>query len=204
VQATPVLLDSVDGLERILGNRRLYGQLLRRFQHDHAQAALALGDLLKSGNYDAALCMAHRLKGAAGMIGARAVEKMAGGIEENLRQLVPAKPELLLPELQDLLLQTGDVIAAALTELPCDETVPQAHAGAPDTAAMTMTHQEISDVANRLACLLDEGDGEAIDLLDSSASALAGLLGVDKYQEVAAAAHEFDFEAALGALRRPR
>jgi HPt (histidine-containing phosphotransfer) domain-containing protein len=204
VQATPVVLDTVDGLERILGNRRLYGQLLRRFQHDHAETALALEDLLQSGKYDAALCMAHRLKGAAGMIGARAVQEMAGGMEENLRQLVPANPELLLPALQTLLQQTADAIAAAVTELPCDETVLQAPTGAPDTAAMAMTHQETSDVANRLACLLDEGDGEAIDLLDSSASALAGLLGVDKYREVAAAAHEFDFEAALGALQRPR
>lgn len=204
------LLDTADGLERILGDRRLYAQLLRRFQHDHTGAARELASLLQSKRYDAALCAAHRLNGAAGMIGARAVQEIASELEEILRKLVPAKPHLLLSQLQAVLLATGEAIGATLAQLPGEETVVlEAHAVAPDTAAMAMAHQSTNAranqaLANQLACLLDEGDGAAIDLLDSSANVLAGLLGLDKYQEVAAAAHEFDFEAALGALQRPR
>ena len=44
------------------------------------------------------------------------------------------------------------------------------------------------------------GDGAAIDVLEQSASPLAARLGVERYQRVAAAAHQFDFEAALAAL----
>jgi HPt (histidine-containing phosphotransfer) domain-containing protein len=193
----PPLLDTADGLERILGNRRLYAQLLQRFQHDHAGSAGELVRLLQSSQYDAALCLAHRLAGTAGLIGARAVQQIASALEEALRQLVPSSPGVTLQQLAACLLQTGNAIAAALAELPRDgTTTPEAHAGPDDPAAMA--------VAKQLASLLEEGDGAAIDLLDSSASTLLGLLGVDGYQEVAAAAHEFDFEAALEALQRQR
>ena len=43
-------------------------------------------------------------------------------------------------------------------------------------------------------------DGAAIDILENSASLLAASLGVHVYQEVAAAAHEFDYDGALAAL----
>jgi len=52
-----------------------------------------------------------------------------------------------------------------------------------------------------LARLLDEGDGAAIDVLEQSATVLAASLGVEVFQEVTEAAHQFDFEAALATLQ---
>ncbi|MYM92207.1 phosphotransfer domain-containing protein, partial [Rugamonas sp. FT82W] len=53
----------------------------------------------------------------------------------------------------------------------------------------------------QLARLLDDGDGAAIDVLEQSASALAAGLGVAVFEQVTAAAHQFDFETALARLR---
>ena len=59
---------------------------------------------------------------------------------------------------------------------------------------------EIGPLVKHLARLLEEGDGAAIDVLEQSASVLAAGLGEEAFQEVTAAAHQFDFEAALAIL----
>lgn len=62
-----------------------------------------------------------------------------------------------------------------------------------DPAARVLLH--------RLAHLLRDGDGAAIDVLDHSANVLGAVLGMQLYARVAAAAHELDFEGALDALQ---
>ena len=57
-----------------------------------------------------------------------------------------------------------------------------------------------------LANLLDllmSGDGAAVDLLEESEASLRMILGDAQFDEVAAAANEFDYERALAALHRP-
>ena len=55
-------------------------------------------------------------------------------------------------------------------------------------------------LVQHLARLLEEGDGAAIDVLERSASVLAAGLGMEVFQEVTEAAHQFDFEGALAVL----
>ncbi len=74
----------------------------------------------------------------------------------------------------------------------------------PDSAAPPAAPPSAQLLVQHLMRLLEEGDGAAIDVLEQSASMLAASLGVALFQEVTAAAHQFDFEAALEMLAAQR
>lgn len=190
-QATQRILDIDDGLDRIMGDRNLYGKLLRRFQHDHQDTPRQIRDAIAAERHDAARLRCHTLKGAAGMIGADATYEAAAVLETALRAHALALDAPLVQletALQQLLAHLADVLQAAPQR-------PPVHGSAPAPAVQLLLA--------RLASCLREGDGAAIDLLETSATLLASSLGVRRYQQVAAAAHEFDFEAALAALQSP-
>jgi hypothetical protein len=52
-----------------------------------------------------------------------------------------------------------------------------------------------------LTTLLDEGNGDAVDLVREAGSALAAQLGEDHYRQVADLVEGFDFDGALALLR---
>jgi HPt (histidine-containing phosphotransfer) domain-containing protein len=178
-----------DGLERLMGDRALYLQLLQRFRDDYR----GLGRQLRQALADNVLATlerpVHTVKGAAGMIGAGNVCQLATALEPacHLPAAACAETVLLLEEALAGLLAAIDTLLGGLPE-------PEPAEAAPASAQLL----------ERLAYLLDMGDGTAIDVLEQSASPLAARLGVTRYQQVAAAAHQFDFEAALAALAPAR
>ena len=179
-----------DGLERLMGDRALYLQLLCRFRQDYQSAPARIRQALASHQQEAAGRLSHTLKGAAGMIGAQEVQARALGLETGCGR--PDSP-VCMEALAALDQAMAALLAAIETVLNAGKTSPPPAAATPQPSAQLLLPH--------LARLLDEGDGAAIDVLEQSASVLAASLGVAVFQEVAAAAHQFDFEAALEALR---
>ena len=198
------VLDTGDGLERIMGDRMLYLKLLWRFKHDYQHFPAQFGGMMEAGQYGAARLKAHTLKGASGMIGARAVHRLASELETALRAHAPV-PVLPLPPLEHALRQLMAAIEQQLPPPP-EGTAPAAGVAAAAGAAQAPNAADPATLVliGRLAYFLQEGDGAAIDVLENSVSVLAAALGLAVYQEVAAAAHEFDFDTALLALRQRR
>jgi hypothetical protein len=56
------------------------------------------------------------------------------------------------------------------------------------------------EALSRLAMLLDEGNGDAVDLVREAESALRAELGDEMYDRVAGAIEAFDFDGALAML----
>lgn len=190
------ILDVKTGLGRIMGDRPLYLKILRRFLHDHGTTPRQIRADFQAGDYASARLKTHTLKGAAGMIGAQPVYQLTSTLEMALRAHAPE----LQQQLQQLELAQDQLLGAVSSLLETPEDRPAAAQNvAPDPAAPA-----IQLLLARLASQLREGDGAAIDILENSASLLAASLGVTVYQEVAASAHEFDFEGALEALLRRR
>jgi len=183
------ILHVEDGLERLMGDRALYLQLLRRFRQDYHDAATRIRQSLQGDDAEAGRRLAHTLKGAAGMIGAQQAQAYALALEISCR--APGAPCMeSLARLEQAMTTLSGMIDNVLAGSPA-VTAPAAPV-TPQPSAQILIHQ--------LARLLDEGNGAAIDVLEQSASVLAASLGVAVFQEVAAAAHQFDFEAALEAL----
>jgi HPt (histidine-containing phosphotransfer) domain-containing protein len=186
------ILDTGEGLERLMGDQRLYTQLLRRFRQDYQHVTGQVRQALAQGDTEGAQRRIHSLKGAAGMIGAQELHHLAlaaersflsGGLELQAQlALVDMALAGLLHVLDAYLQDTVDG-PGAISQAPTPAV--------PETRALLV----------RLARLLDEGNGDAIDVLEQSATVLASCLGVAKFQEVASAAHQFDYEGALAALQ---
>jgi len=188
----PHILDVEEGLERLMGDQRLYTQLLRRFRQEYQPLIGQVRQAMAQGDVDGARRHIHSLKGATGMIGAQELHHLAGAAEQEFLSGSHA--------LEDRLALVEVALAGLLRVLDVYLQEPAAAPGMV-TPVPTPAVPEIRELLARLALLLDEGNGDAIELLEQSATALAAYLGVATFQEVAAAAHQFDFEGALAALQ---
>ncbi len=182
-------LDVEEGLDRLMGERALYLQILRRFLQDYRDSCERIRSLLTQQQDAKAQLAAHSLKGSAGLIGAQLVHDQAVLVENAIADgadaaALVAQLDMLLREacgsIDDLLFEHGDNVAPGETQ-PVDPA-------------------QLRALIEELVGLLREGDGAAIDLVEKSATILAAALGVPTFQMVAAATHAFDFETALDVL----
>lgn len=191
------LVDVGDGIDRVMGDRELYARMLRRFRKDYSGGDQPIRAALDCGDRALAHRLSHTIKGAAGMIGARPLHQSASALETALRTGSGTESDCL-SALTPVLSQ----VIAVLDQLLDDTSPVPAHATVPNA---NVPNAAIADPA-LLAQLLDllmNGDGAAIDLLDDSEAGLRMILGDAQFNEVAMAANEFDYDRALGALRRP-
>jgi HPt (histidine-containing phosphotransfer) domain-containing protein len=173
------VLDTATGLSRVLGDRDLYGRMLRRFQKDYGSCLTHFDDAA-AADLPAVRHHAHTLKGAAGMIGASAVQRCADVVELG-------SPEAALAALGPLRAALGELFALL------EQTQ---HAQFPP-AAPKSAHATLSELEH----LLESGDGAAVDVLEDAGPALRELLGAERFARVQAEANDFEFERALLALR---
>lgn len=184
--ALPVL-DAAHGLSRLLGDRQVYANVLRRFSGyascvEEARAQLAAGDR------DAAHRTLHTLKGAAGLVSAPRLYMLAGRAEHAMERREP------VDELLDPLQAALTALLAAITE-ELERNPPP---------PMSVEASEDSDGAvllQELARLLDEGNGSAVDLAARYAPLLSETVGAAHWRVVAAAVDDYDFDRALELLR---
>ncbi|MDD5333126.1 MAG: PAS domain S-box protein [Rhodoferax sp.] len=180
-------LDYQLGLQRSLGNSRIYANVLAVFCESHAPdatrlaASLAAHDLLAIGQ------LAHALKGSAGMVGAMRVSKIADAIQtacnrnEGLEAVAGRCAELIkeLPALIDGIRQAGVVGTA------------------PPLAGDKVRQGK---VLARLESLLEAGDMEAVDLVRGEVPLLHATLG-EAGDRLLRCVNAYDYEEALVLLR---
>jgi HPt (histidine-containing phosphotransfer) domain-containing protein len=178
------------GIARLMGDGALFGRVLARFRNEYRQAAAGIHAAVEQHDTALALRLVHTLKGAAGMIEAVPLRCQADAVERMLHTGsgdVDASLAKLQEELERVLREL-DALASTLPERR-PEAPPQRQA------------QAYPDATGRLEKLLDEGNGEAVDLVREAADALAAQLGEDCYRQVAGLVECFDFDGALARLR---
>lgn len=178
-------IDRVGGIARLMGDAALFARVLARFRKEYRHAADSLRGALAAGDVQLAQRLAHTLKGAAGMIEAVPLREEAQALEHALRQGADDHGWRLA--------RLERALERVLRELEAEEDV------AP--AAQSAVHAGPQAVA-RLRALLEDGNGDAVDLASGAAADLARELGDECYRQIAAAIEVFDFEAALALLNR--
>jgi HPt (histidine-containing phosphotransfer) domain-containing protein len=186
MSGTPVI-DHAGGVARLMGDGALFARVLARFRKEYCEAAGGIRLALDGGDHALALRLAHTLKGAAGMIEARPLKNAAQALEQELRS--GGDPHARLASLE---LALGQVLreldAVCANPPPARPTAP-----APGPAQL--------DARARLCALLDEGNGDAVDLVRDAEAALRAELGDERYERLAAAIESFDFDGALAMLK---
>jgi HPt (histidine-containing phosphotransfer) domain-containing protein len=177
------------GVARLMGDGALFGRVLARFRNEYRLAAAGIRTAHDQGDTALALRLVHTLKGAAGMIEAVPLRRQADVVERLLRTGtgdVHGSLACLQDELERVLREL-DALALTLPERPA----------APAPRPAELDH----DIVERLMTLLDEGNGDAVDLVREGAGALAAQLGEEHYRQVAELVEGFDFDGALALLR---
>ena len=198
--AVAPVLEVETGLQQLMGDHDLYRQILRRFRQRYQDSAEQARTELLAGDIVSAQRTVHTLKGAAGMIGAQQLYLLSMALEP----LFAGPPTQCIGPLVQLEQALRALMVAIDAELEAAQTGASVPPAAPAVAAASATTAggppETGMLVQHLARLLEEGDGAAIDVLERSASVLAAGLGVEVFQEVTEAAHQFDFEGALAVL----
>jgi HPt (histidine-containing phosphotransfer) domain-containing protein len=94
----------------VRGNEALYRKLLARFCTSQGRAPGQIHEALANGDLAAAEMLAHTAKSAAGYIGARQVQALAGELEQALRTYSP--PTLVQERLGQLERATAALTAS--------------------------------------------------------------------------------------------
>lgn len=187
-------IDVQDGLSRMLGNRAFYLKMLTRFRDDQSDVVTRIrAGLAKEETRIDAERAAHTLKGVAGQLGIKAIRFLADDITEKIRR--KESMETIAALLDQLDFDMRALMETLKNILPQQQTEP---------IAIVVDGKVDREVAKALICriagLLREYDGEAIDLLAESNILLKSILGGAAHQSIDQAARQFDFENALRAL----
>jgi PAS domain S-box-containing protein len=187
-------VDAAAGLATTMGNERLYLRLLERFREAAAGFGVAFRVALSDDDKAAPERMAHTLKGTAGNIGARGVQRAAEALEAACR----AGDALVEPlaAVEDALREVmpGLDAVAIVAAAPAAPT-PAVSAGPPPSLDV------LRDIARRLASLLAASDVEAADVAHELAALSEGTPWGAETERIARLAGEFDFDGATAALR---
>jgi two-component system sensor histidine kinase/response regulator len=83
-------LDYALGLKQLSGNVEVYEDLLRKFVTGTESDLAAIAQHLDAIELDKVRRLAHRLRGAAGALGAMRLHELAGNLEDSIRKQEPA------------------------------------------------------------------------------------------------------------------
>ncbi|MGZ5788295.1 MAG: response regulator [Burkholderiaceae bacterium] len=186
-------IDVRDGLSRTMGNRELYMQMLPRFHDSHADVVSKIREALAdSADTELAERLAHTLKGVAALLGAKGLVKIAAQVEETIRLGNPGK------QLEPLMLQLGAEMQTVQQALA--RVLPAKNEESNPASDINVDKEAVHDLIQRIAVLLREYDGDAIELLVEADGLLATALGGAAHQKIARATRQFDFDGGLTAL----
>ena len=190
-------LDAAWALANVLGNRRLLQRLMLRFFDSHHHDAAQLQQALDAHEFATVRIIAHTLAGSAGGIGARLLFANAQKLEACavlgeanmvMQALQPVSEELhrVLQILQDFKDQTAAQISAA---------------GVKDTGAKDTTHWPVQGLLRCLGQRLENSNARAQHYMEALSHPSLGSDPLGLLPEVQRQIGDFDFEAALDALR---
>ncbi len=193
--------DLVAALARVRGKRDLLRRLILGFRDRNARFGEEMRSALAAGDLERASLLAHSLKGAAGTLGASAVQAAAGQVETALReQRVEAVPALLAAAEQALERALAATVVLDRIET-AEATAATDAADAADTAAPPAFDREtVTAAAAALDALLAKNSLRARKAFAEFKGLAAGHGGAESWEGLEHGVERLDFAAARVAL----
>src|SRR5271170_5948959 len=185
-------VDLRDGLKRVVGNKRLYRDLLLQFALKQADAPAQISAAIEGGDRKLAERIAHTVKGVAGNIGLGQVFAAAGKFERVIRH-GDASEAASFEEFAEVVSHQVQAIRQTLQEVT------------PDKPPIEEIHKDFNAEAasvaiGRLRVLLESSNGDVAEAFLSVERILAGTTANSRRDALNTAINEFDFETALKTL----
>jgi len=187
-------LNSVEGLLRVAGNRKLYLKLLRQFSAQQSDAPGQITELLKAGDRPAAERKAHTVKGIAANLGVKTVQLAAGELEKAIHDGADAaRLEPLRQQFATVLTPFVHRLRAALGEEPVSPAAPK---------AMVVDPAQLKLVVEQMTRHLAEFDAAASDCLEANRGVFASLFSAEEFGKFEQQVQGYAFGEALAQLER--
>jgi two-component system, sensor histidine kinase and response regulator len=187
-------LNSVEGLLRVAGNRKLYLKLLRQFSAQQSDAPGQITELLKAGDRPAAERTAHTVKGVAANLGVQTVQLAAGELEKAIHDGADAaRLESLRQQFATVLTPFVDRLRAALGEEPVSPAAPK---------AMVVDPAQLKLVVEQMTRHLAEFDAAASDCLEANRGVFASLFSAEEFGKFEQRVQGYAFGEALAQLEQ--
>jgi two-component system sensor histidine kinase/response regulator len=184
-------IDTEDGLKRVVGNKNLYIDLLRRYSEGQRDAVRKIADALAARDRGLAERLAHTLKGVSGNIGAAGVQAAAGELEAAIAGERDARhTEELVGRLSSITAETIGRIDAALAETKPNEN-----------ASENPVSHPLAEIVGKLERYAQDSDCEALDYLATVRDELVSLCGPERAGRLEATLRAYNFKAAINELK---
>jgi two-component system sensor histidine kinase/response regulator len=181
-------LNTKEGLLRVAGNKKLYLKLLRQFSKTEVDAAQRIASAVAKSDCALAERLAHSVKGAAGNLGALAVQNAAANLEKAIASSAPAgEIEVLRTSLEESL---GNLIRRLEPVLE----------GPNGGLAPAGDHAQVKAAVEQLSRYLADSNAAAIDYFETAAPHLRIFFGADKFEHFAGLVHSYSFSEAYQEL----
>lgn len=184
-------IDVRAGLNTTMNNEGLYRRLLTKFYEGQKDFFGTFSLALKDVDADAAMRCAHTLKGNAGNIGAKAVQDVAGDLEQACKNRVSDS------QIQDLLAQVLLELDPVISSLALLEGNGKSESSQP----LSFDPEQIQQKLDTLQRLLEENDGDAGDCLGEILEQVQGSPASLQLKQVLRHIENYDFDIALENLK---
>ncbi len=178
-------IDISDGLQRVAGDQQLYAAILCKFRHSQADSLQNMQAATVASDFEQAASIAHALIGLAGNIGAK---ELAAHIRTLEFSFTNGKA-IDLPTWQAAEQQLSYIIDSIE---PLCETIATTKKTAPAT-----DHAAAKQLITQMRSLLEESDGDAVDLLDELSATLGDHATNQHISMLRQHLSGYDFDAAL-------
>jgi PAS domain S-box-containing protein len=177
------------GLRRVMGKKKLYLSMLRKFLSGHRMAGAEIRAALDADDRATAERLAHTVKGVSGNIGTTALQSCAANLEQLLREHNGRD------EIDPALVKFESTLSELISDL--DAKLP------PERTALLVAidREKLAAVCNEIILLLRDDDATAVDLLEANSDLLATAFP-HEFPAIQTAITAFDFEAALEGLEK--
>ncbi len=177
------------GLERIGGNRRLFRKLLGEFVAHHGEAPQLILQRLGEGDEEGARRELHTLKGVAGNMGARALQREAEQLEQILIAGQLSKAELPAP-----FLEAFEILLNGLAELQQEKVQDEKQAEAIEGQI------DLQQSLNELRQMLMEGDSGAVKVVTTIGRLISNKKQQQQLEQLTRQIENYDFDTAQHTL----
>jgi signal transduction histidine kinase/DNA-binding response OmpR family regulator len=193
--STPLIpgIDTEGALRRVVGNRKLYMDLLKRYVEGQGDAVAKIREALAAGDRAIAERLAHTLKGVSGNIGAGEAQAVAAELEKAIALGAPAA------EVSEALGRLSGTLEATIGRIR--PAVAEAAEAASEPALPEGPGPSLAEMVDRLARLAEESDSEAGDYLESVRPFLAAACPAEEFEKLESSIRAYDFSAALEVLK---
>ena len=182
-------VNQAEGLMRVVGNKRLYRDLLGQFAAKQDDAAVRISAALEKRDLKLAERIAHTVKGVAGNMGIGPVFAAAEKLERAIHDEDGVEPALL-EEFTLVLGRQVQAIRQAMRELGPNQT-------AEEITIKDFDAHAASAAITRLRALLESSDGDAADAFLAVKNILDGTAERSRLEVLSTAISVFDFETAV-------